>query len=168
MSIQLSDAQNGISYTASEKPLNSVLEEIGILYNLRFAFDPDSFSKISASFTITDFSTNRFLEFLHSEYRIESKLIDGTWVLLLGKKVNPVLPSKPGKKKMTVSGYIKDKITGEDLIYCNVSREPGKGAMTNELGFFYFEIQETDSVPLKISHLGYRQLDTLLNAAESA
>jgi ferric enterobactin receptor len=168
VSIQMLSAQSGnISYSASAKPLDKVLEEIGGSYGQRFAFDPDSFGKIIATFTIKNYTTEGFLEFLSSEFFIKSKLIDGTWVLTADRPVPLKTTPAIEVNRQVASGYIKDKITGDDLIYCNVALRSGGGAVTNELGFFRFEVEERDSVEIIISHLGYRRLDTLISAGDN-
>jgi len=165
---QLLSAQSGnISYSASETPLDRVLEEIGVSHGLQFAFDPDSFEKIVATFTIENYSTECFLEFLNTEYFIKSRFIDGTWVLTADRPVPRKTTRSFEINRLVVSGYIKDKITGDDLMYCNVALGSGGGSITNELGFFRFEMEERDSVEINISHLGYRRLDTLISADDN-
>ena len=158
--------QTGITYLANEKPLNEVLEDISAGYNIKFAYDPDSFRKIITSFDIKGNSVEHFLNLIHEEYFIQSKFIEGTWVLVYRepKKIlnlNPV----PEPQEITVNGYVKDKVTGENLMYCNVVFGPSSGAMTNPLGFFSFDMPKTDSVHILISHLGYKRLDTLISTA---
>ena len=168
--VQLSFAQQvKITYSANQKPLNEVLEEISAQYPVKFAFDSDSFQKIITSIDVKESTPEQLLALLKKKYFIQSKLIEGTWVLVY-RKPQIVIASEPETEPqvITVSGYVKDKATGEDLMYCNVVFGPNKGAMTNPLGFFSYEIPKADSVRIRISHLGYRRLDTLVSTATTA
>lgn len=155
---------NLISVHAENEPLSRVLTRISENYNLKFAFDSDSFQKITVKTVIENVPFTDFLHLLESQYNIKSQLIDGTWVMV---KTQPEIfeiesPKKNKPKFVQVSGFVKDKSTGEELMYCNVALGEDKGGMTNEMGFFNIEIPETDSVKLRISHLGYRPIDTLV------
>ena len=143
------------------------MEEIGKKYDINFAFDADAFSVINTKFTINNSSIENLLELLKTNYSVDHKLIESTWILVLVKKNIPVVvPAKP--KPVTFSGYVKDAVTGEDLIYCNVVYGNNQGAMTNELGFFSFQVPKRDSLNIKISHLGYNMLDTIILPSEKA
>ncbi len=143
-------------------------------YGVKFAYDSDSFCKIITDFSTKEVSVGEFLQLLDAKYFVKSKLIEGTWVLIIREAANkpePVIDftSEPQKPKIiTVSGYVKDRITNENLLYCNILFGNNKGAMTNNLGFFSYDLPETDSVRILISHLGYKRLDTLIAAKQSA
>ena len=153
-----------ITYTSEGKPLNVVMEDIGKKYDINFAFDPDAFARINTKFNITEASLKDLLELLKSRYSVNYKLIDGTWILII-EKLQPTTVISPKPEPVTFSGFVKDAITGEELIYCNVAYGSDKGAMTNELGFFSFQVPENDSVNIRISHLGYKMLDTIVTPA---
>ena len=58
-------------------------------------------------------------------------------------------------RKHTLSGYVRDQDSGENLIGATIyDRLSGKGTVTNAYGFFSFTIPE-DSVHLSISFVGY-------------
>ncbi len=58
-------------------------------------------------------------------------------------------------QKYTISGYISDKETGEQLIAANVlDQKSALGAITNTYGFFSLTLP-TDSVILSFSYIGY-------------
>jgi ferric enterobactin receptor len=156
-------AQDNISFSAEGNSLDKVLEQIADKYRIKFAFDSDSFSKIEVNFRLKNATVRDFLELLNENYFVESEFIEGTWVLTCEKSgyIPSPEPSKP--EPVIVTGYVKDKITGEDLVYCNVVWDTDKGSMTNELGFFSFEIPPDDSVNIIISHLGYERLDTTVS-----
>jgi len=153
-----------ISVYAENEPLSEVLSRISENYKLKFAFDSDSFQEISVTTEVENVSLTDFLQLLNSQYNIKSKLIDGTWVMLETQPevIEIAPPKKTIPKYVEVSGFVKDKSTGKELMYCNLALGENKGGMTNELGFFNIEVPKTDSVKLKISYLGYRPIDTLV------
>ena len=162
-----------ITHKSDGLSLNSVLEELTSEYNLKFAFDAETFQKIKTSIDLKESTVNDFLLLIEKEYFVNARLIDGTWVLVLFKpeiiEQEPDLITVPVEPELiTVSGYVKDARTNEDLLYCNVVSGDYRGTMTNNLGFFSFEVTETDSIQILISHLGYRQLDTLISAHKTA
>ena len=58
-------------------------------------------------------------------------------------------------EKYRISGFIEDKKSGEKLIGANIyERNSGKGASTNEYGFFSFTVTEGE-LDLACSYLGY-------------
>ena len=172
--VQVAKAQQSkITYSSNGYSLNTVLEELSSEFNLKFAYDSDSFHEIETNFNLKESTTEQFLQLIETNYFVKSKLIEGTWVLILKKPeiTNEQLeltnePQKPGL--ITIAGYVKDAQTSEDLLYCNVTSGDYRGAVTNNLGFFSFEITETDSIKILISHLGYKRLDTLISTQKTA
>lgn len=162
-----------ISAQSSGKSLDTVLEEISSANeDVKFAYDSDLFKTIHTEFNFTNISLQNFLVHLDKEYFIKYRFIEGTWVLVYNKPKNLSENISEESKKITretitVKGFVKDKNTGESLLYCNLVYDEGKGCMTNELGYFYFELPETDSVRILISHLGYQRLDTLISTTKT-
>lgn len=153
---------------ANGQSLAEVLERLADDHEIRFAFDPETFGKTEASFSLENVSLSHFLNFLESRFGVTSKEIDGTWILILPEKQKAEPPPPPEPEPALVSGYIKDKNTGENLIYCNVASENHRGGMTNELGFFSFSIPAKDSVRLMVSYLGYHKIDTLVSTRNTS
>jgi hypothetical protein len=159
--------QTLINYNSVNQPLSKVLEELNREYELKFAFDQEVFSGIIVSFDLKNCSVDRFLGILET-YNVKSNLVEKTWVLIYSPlAVDVVKPaaSPPEPTKHIVSGYVKDAFSGEKLLYCNVIYDTNRGTMTNNLGYFSFEILQpsNDRVRLIISHLGYQKLDTIIN-----
>lgn len=64
------------------------------------------------------------------------------------------------QQRATLSGYVKDAATGESLIGAGVVvTQTNTGAYTNEYGFYSMQVP-TGTVSLRISYLGYAQIDT--------
>lgn len=162
--------QTLINYKAVNQPLSKVLEELNRGYELKFAFDQEVFSGILVSFDLNNYSVDRFLKFLET-YNVKSKLVEKTWVLIYSPPVEkgeepPNSPPEP--KKYIVNGYVKDAFSGENLLYCNVIYDANRGTMTNNLGYFSFEVLQplNGEIRLFVSHLGYQKLDTIINVGK--
>lgn len=162
-------AQPTLTILAQNEPLSEVLVQISERYDVKFAYDADSFKEINSSFKLDNSSLEEFLSILESQYHIKSRFIDGTWVLVAAEPeiTEEPLVKPPKPRFVDISGYVKDKLTGENLMYCNVAVGENRGGMTNELGFFNIETPKTDSVRIRISHLGYQRIDTLVNTGKT-
>ena len=72
------------------------------------------------------------------------------------KEAGPKVPT------FTVSGYIRDAVTGEELIGGTLLvQETGSGTGTNPYGFYSLTLQG-GRYNLKVRHLGYQTKDTIL------
>ncbi len=149
-----------ISVHAENKSLGLVLEELSDAYAIRFAFDADYFSEIKVDVQHDQILLSDLLNELSEKYHLLYEEMDGTYVLYR----NPAPLPKPKPEFMTIRGKVLDKTTGEPLLFCNIGLGEQQGTMTNELGIFSTEIEKTGRVNIQISHLGYRQLDTTLQA----
>jgi hypothetical protein len=80
------------------------------------------------------------------------------WMLLAVLCTLVAQPAAPQKDRFTISGYIKDASTGEELLYANVL-EPasGLGATTNLYGFYSISLP-AGNYQLRYSYLGYQSL----------
>lgn len=60
------------------------------------------------------------------------------------------------QSKSTISGYVRDTVSGEDLIGANIQLEPGDniGVITNSYGFYSLTIPNTN-YRIRISYTGY-------------
>lgn len=69
---------------------------------------------------------------------------------------------KPSSKKVTISGYITDKNTGEKLINANVfDRSTLIGTISNTYGFYSLTLP-AETVELSFSYVGYKPVNTAL------
>lgn len=79
-----------------------------------------------------------------------------TLVLLIFTVFNNTLFAQ----KHTISGYIKDKGSGESLIAANVfNKSDLKGTTTNTFGFYSLTLPE-DSITLIVSYVGYNSVES--------
>jgi hypothetical protein len=79
----------------------------------------------------------------------------------------PLYSNDNAAGKITVSGYIKDKSNGEELIGATVViTELGKGTVTNSYGFYSISLMP-GNYSLKYSFIGYNTMERKLNLSNS-
>jgi len=72
-----------------------------------------------------------------------------------------------GQSRITLSGYVRDKESGEELIGANVAiRETGSGTITNQYGFYSISL-EPGFYTLVFSYVGYNTVSKPLNFIEN-
>jgi hypothetical protein len=87
--------------------------------------------------------------------KLLSAVLFGLWALTLFAQ--PEAPD-PEDGKFTISGYVKDASTGEELIYATVTDlKSGEGATTNLYGFYSLSLPEGE-YNLEFAYLGYETL----------
>jgi hypothetical protein len=70
-------------------------------------------------------------------------------------------------QRYTISGYVKDAGTGEDLIGASiVVKATGQGTVTNPYGYYSLTVP-ADSLTLVFSYLGYNNLEKTLRLAQN-
>ena len=67
------------------------------------------------------------------------------------------------QKKHTISGYITDKNTGENIIGANIySKLTGKGVTSNTYGFYSLTVKEGEQ-EIVYSFIGYKNISQTIN-----
>ena len=61
------------------------------------------------------------------------------------------------QKDYTISGYVKEQATGEELLGVNIILGEFTGTMTNEYGFYSITVPQ-GTYELKISYLGFKSV----------
>ncbi len=70
-------------------------------------------------------------------------------------------------QRHTISGYVKDKASGESLIGANVyNKDNYKGTTTNTFGFYSLTLPQ-DSVTIVFSYVGYTPVQTTINLVKN-
>tara|TARA_R110002050_G_scaffold33007_2_gene84427 strand:- start:2609 stop:5002 length:2394 start_codon:yes stop_codon:yes gene_type:complete len=86
-------------------------------------------------------------------------------LLLVGFKESAIAQSK--KSKVTISGYITDAATGEDLIGATVKvKQLGTGSITNVYGFYSITL-EPSFYTIEVSYIGYQTYSDSFQLKES-
>lgn len=151
-----------ITYSASEKPLDKVLEELSQRYRFRFAYDAARFSQFKVSFTVRNSTWGELTDILKHKYPLRFKYLEGTWIVTLHPEAKKPPESKPSvAQKKSYCGYVTDHQTGEPLAYCNVVFPDLTGTITNASGYFYHE-SDAPALKFHITHLGYERIDTTI------
>lgn len=84
-------------------------------------------------------------------------------IILLFCCMNPVV----AQKTVWISGYLSDKHTGEVLVNGTVYHvQTLKGTATNQFGYFTYPVQQTDSIKLAFSYVGYKTLENTIAALQ--
>ena len=155
----------------SEKPISEVLQQITRLGSVDFSFNPEV---IPVNQIVTINATNKtireILDEVLTRHGIDYFKIENHIVL---KQQAPVTSGKTGTKsnpppRFTLSGYLRDKATGEVLIGANVFvKGTAIGAMTNGYGFYSLTL--TGGVyPIVFSYMGYREQMKEINMNENS
>lgn len=78
-----------------------------------------------------------------------------------------IAPALHGQKRITISGYVRDASSGEELIGANVAiKESGSGTITNQYGFYSISL-EPGFYTLVYSYVGYQAESRPLNFIEN-
>ena len=157
-----------ITVEADRKPLSAVLEEISRAAGFEFSYNPAAIDIVQPVS-------------LHARSRRVSALLDD----LLGPLGIAYLPVeghvvlKPAKASAaktgsdasvpahhTLSGYLRDRATGEVLIGAYVFiREKQTGVMTNGYGFYSLTLP-AGTYPVVFSYLGYKRIEQNVTLAQ--
>ncbi|MCD4770239.1 MAG: TonB-dependent receptor [Bacteroidales bacterium] len=144
-----------ISLNAINRSLESILTELTEISGYNFSYNPD---KIPADTIISlTFSMKPLSEVLSS---LESLGLSHRFmknhIILRKKAVSPFSKNKVAKRRVTLSGYIRNDVTGETLIRATIADlSSGKGVATNGYGYYSFTI-EPGRYDLCISYIGYK------------
>ena len=71
------------------------------------------------------------------------------------------------KQKFTISGYIKDAVTGEELLYANVFEPQSNLGATSNLYGFYSMTLPAGEYELQFSYIGYKPATQKINLQEN-
>ena len=129
-----------ITIEAHDQPLGKVIEEISRKGDILFSFSPQTIP-VNKKITITARNTalSKIFEKVFTANGITYIVSEKQVILKLSKpetQVKPVLEAKQ-IRKFTISGYIRDKSTGEAIIGANVyDLATLQGTTTNSYGFY--------------------------------
>ena len=140
-----------LTYITRNKPLSSVLKELDKRSGVRINFTP---KRIPANKKITINAVNQPLGIILKSVLKDTKSrysVVGNAIVISRDKLEDV------EQNLTISGYITDKTSGEQLIGANVYLyDKSKGTQTNEHGFYSFTLTK-GTKRIYYSYLGYSQ-----------
>ena len=149
-----------VSVDANDMPLRDVLALIEQQIPYKFAYNTDLIAKQK-----------------HINLNVENKPLDELFhVVLKGTNITYsvidnqiILNELPPPPQITISGYIKDSISGENLpgaiIYLPAKET---GTYTNNYGFFSLTQNRTDSIEILISYMGFNKVSRKVNAQQNS
>ncbi len=147
-----------IVVSANKEPLNKILTQLITDYNASISFNDKGLSKynitLNSSFTNVEEAVSDLIKDLPLQYEIK-----GDVIIIYQKK------NRQKKKKWLLSGRVIERGSAEPLPYSHLIIN-SKGTITDLMGNFSYT-SETDSVfNLKVSHLGYYILDTIIEGTK--
>lgn len=133
--------------------LEELLNDISKQTKIKFAYSRSQINvKQKLSITLKNKTLEDALKIIKDEYKINYKLIGNTISLF------PIAINGQRQSKITVSGYIEDKQTGESLIGANVYfPSTFSGTVSNNFGFFSIPV-EPEITEIACSFVGYQNL----------
>ncbi len=138
-----------INYKALNKELRDVLIDISQESDVTIAFEEEVIPGDSLiNFTVRKQPVGVILDYLLNRHFIEHKIVGDQIVLYKDPYWN-------SDEMLTISGYLRDKDTGETLINATVyTQDETLGTVTNEYGFYSLTVPKGPQ-RLYYSYLGY-------------
>ena len=160
------DLSRKISIVAEETPLEEIIREIEIKGEVYFSYSPQS---IPASLPVSVNANNKSIKYILKKVLgsqgIRYELVEGHIVLLAEGEAyeNRRLADSTVVKHFTISGYLKDRTSGEVLIGAHVyKKETYSGTATNAYGFYSLTLPEGFH-RLVFSFLGYDAIEMTIH-----
>ena len=140
-----------LTYITRNKPLSSVLKELDSKSGVRINFTS---KRIPANKKVTINAVNQplgiILKAILKPARCKYDVIGNAIVVSRDKL-------REKDRDLTISGYLTDKTSGEQLVGANVYLfDKSKGTQTNEHGFYSFTMNK-GTKRIYFSYLGYKQ-----------
>jgi hypothetical protein len=140
-----------LTYISRNKPLKTVLQELDKKSGVRINFTPN---RIPANSKVTINAVNQplgiILKAILNPRKCTYDIIGGAIVVTRDKL-------REKDRNLTISGYLIDSTSGEQLVGANVYLfDKSKGTQTNEHGFYSFTMNK-GTKRIYFSYLGYKQ-----------
>ena len=146
-----------ITLEAHNQPLGEVIKQISAKSGIMFAFNPQVIP-VAKKITVVERNTSLSVIFekVFTANGIEYVVTEKQVVLKLRKQETPAIPLvAPVVKKYAISGYVRDKASGEVIIGANVYDQASQqGTTTNAYGFYSLSLTEGEYA-LTGSYIGY-------------
>jgi hypothetical protein len=147
-----------ITITAYDQPLGEVIKQISEKGDILFSYNPQSLP-VDKKITLVarNTSLSKIFEKVFKANGIDYIVSEKQVILKLSNKATPASSQIqiPAGRKYTISGYIRDKATGEAIIGANVYDQASlQGTTTNSYGFFSLSLQQGE-YRITSSMIGY-------------
>lgn len=156
-SAQVDPLQQRITITLSDVTLKEGLKQISDKAGVFFSYNPKQIPvEAKISLDAKNETLQSLLDRLFSDLPIQYKIVEGQVVLRKAEK-EPEPEEEPKERKFTLSGFIKEKLSGEILIGAVVYfPEVNKGTVSNQYGFYSLTLPEGKYKGL-FSFIGFKQ-----------
>ncbi|MFC2118917.1 TonB-dependent receptor plug domain-containing protein, partial [Bacteroidota bacterium] len=155
MSVFFCTYSQEIKVDVQNSPLNTVLIEIWNIYNIQYSFNDHLLSKYNVSISKTFSSPDKALKELLSGFPLNYEKKEGVFIIYSSQK-----DQQPGPYYL--NGQVLETESLEPLPYSHVTIND-QNISTDMNGSFVFSSSSDSVFSLKVSHLGYYLLDTLIN-----
>ena len=136
-----------VSIQLKNKTIEDIIKELHEISGVNFSYSTNYFPTDKRSVEIIDKTIKEALSITFANTHLSFKIVGNQIVIF----------PKSNKKNFTISGYIRDKESGESLIGANIYEPNLKtGTTTNLYGFFSFTLSTTDSIYILIKYVGYQ------------
>ncbi len=144
-----------VTFTIKNAPVEQIIKMLGTLSGVNFSYSSRAIrADRKISFSVKNVTLKTALERLSAQTDIEYKVIENQVVLTMKKPRDAI--SRKGEKH-TISGYLSDALTGENLIGATVFvPRTGQGTVTNAFGFYSLTLPE-GNYTLDYSYIGYQK-----------
>jgi hypothetical protein len=168
--VQAQNIDQKITIKAKNKPLGEIINLISQTAQINFSYSTQTIplEKI-LSIKASHKTVRSILDQLLLPNGIEYLLVENQVILKPARKTpeqDIIKQTKPGPQKYTISGYLKDRATGEVLIGAYVyAKGTTLGTAANEYGYYSLTMP-SGNYSLKFSFIGYKSIDEdiVLNA----
>ena len=136
-----------VSLQLKDKTIEDIIKELHKISGVNFSYSTNYFPDNKQSIRVFNKAIKEVLSEAFENTHLSYKVV-GNQIIIF---------HKDNKGKFTISGYVRDKETGETLISANIYEPILKvGTTTNIYGFFSLTLQASDSVFLVIKYIGYQ------------
>lgn len=151
---QVKNEDARVTLDVKDEPLYKILSEIEKQTSFRFAYNTDLIlQQKNITFSASNLKIPDLLD----------AIFEGTSITynITG---NQIVLQKTVSVQITISGYTRDKKSGESLIGTSIYLPDTKrGMLSNNYGFYSLTVPGTDTLELEISYAGYKTARTKIN-----
>lgn len=154
--LQAQDLNTRITLDVKKGSLESVLNMITARTGIRFAYNPQAIPvDAKVSLKVKDQKVSDVLEKLFTKYGIHASFVEGQYVLLPAQEQTSLQSQETPVNPVTLSGFVREKKTGEALIGVNVYlKGTTTGTFTNMYGYYSLTV-DPGTLPVVFSFIGF-------------
>ena len=160
------DLDKKITLIVHKQSLGAVIQKIGDEGKIFFSYNPQSLPlDMKISVKARNKTVREILDLVLKKNRIDYFVLENQVVLKMNQKdqTDNSREQVPSAMKHTISGYLKDKASGEVLIGANIYiRDTHLGTTTNAYGFYSLTLP-ANSYQMVFSYIGYKDFLMKIN-----